>query len=130
MAAEPAFASTPRCAIGQVSAANTNRDGTGTIVTIFSAAIAGSKIERVRIQAVATTTVGVVRLFIHDGTNARLIREVLVPAVTPSTIVEAFSADVDFSGLEQVLPLPPGYSLRASTHNAEAFNLFAAGGDY
>lgn len=110
MAADPAFASTPRCTIGQVSVANTNRDGTGTIATIFSA--------------------GAVRLFIHDGTNARLIREVLVAAVTPSTTVEAFSADVDFSGPDQALVLPAGYSLRASTHNAETFNVLAFGGDY
>lgn len=130
MSAEPAFASTPRCAIGQVSAANTNRDGSGTLATIFAAGAAGSKIERVRIQAVATVTAGVVRLFIHDGTNARLLREVLVSAATPSTTVEAFSADLDFSGPDQALVLPAGYSLRASTHNAETFNVFAIGGDY
>jgi hypothetical protein len=130
MAAEPAFASTPRHAVGQVSTANTNRDGSGTMATILSAGGDGSKIERVRIQAAGTTTAGVVRLFIHDGTNARLIREVLVFAVTPSATVEAFSADVDFSGPDQALFLPAGYSLRASTHNAETFNIFAIGGDY
>jgi hypothetical protein len=130
MATAPAFAATPRCAIVQATAANTNRDGTGTIATLFTAGASGSRVERVRIQAAGTTTAGVVRLFIHDGTNARLLREVLVTAITPSTTVEAFSADVDFSGPDQVLVLPTGYSLRVSTHNAETFNCFAFGGDF
>jgi hypothetical protein len=130
MATAPAFAATPRCAIVQATAANTNRDGTGTIATLFTAGASGSRVERVRIQAAGTTTAGVVRLCIHDGTNARLLREVLVTAITPSTTVEAFSADVDFSGPDQVLVLPTGYSLRVSTHNAETFNCFAFGGDF
>jgi hypothetical protein len=130
MATAPAFAATPRCAIAQATAANTARDGSGTIATVFTAGASGSKIERVRINATGTTTAGVVRLFIHDGTNSRLVREVLVTAITPSTSIEAFSADVDFSGPDQVLVLPTGFSLRASTHNAETFNVVAVGGDY
>lgn len=130
MSTAPAFASTPRNAIGQVTAANTARDGTGTVVTVFTAGAAGSKIERVRIQATGTTTAGVVRLFIHDGTNFRLLREVLVGAITPSVTVEAFSANVDLSTPDQVIVLPIGYSLRASTNNAETFNVFVVGGDY
>jgi hypothetical protein len=130
MSAEPAFAALPRCAVGQVSAADTNRDGSGTLATILSAGAAGSRVERVRIQAAGTTTAGVVRLYIHDGSNARLIKEVMVTAITPSALVEAFSADVDFSGPDQVLVLPTGYSLQVSTHNAETFNCFAFGGDY
>jgi hypothetical protein len=130
MGTAPVFAATPRCAIAQVSTANTARDGTGTIAIVFTAGASGSKIERVRISGTGTTTAGVVRLFIHDGTNARLIREVLVGAITPSTTIEAFSADIDYSGPDQVFVLPTGYSLRASTHNAETFNVFVFGGDY
>lgn len=130
MATAPAFAATPRCAIVQATAANTNRDGTGTIATLFTAGASGSRAERVRISAAGTTTAGVVRIYVHDGSNARLIREVLVPAITPSTTIEAFSADVDFSGPDQVLVLPTGYSLRVSTHNAETFNCFCFGGDF
>jgi hypothetical protein len=130
MATAPAFAATPRCAIVQATAANTARDGSGTIATLFTAGASGSRIERVRIQATGTTTAGVVRLFIHDGTNARLLREILVSAITPSTTVEAFSSDQDFSGPDQVLVLPTGFSLRVSTNNAETFNCFAFGGDF
>lgn len=130
MATAPAFAATPRCAIAQATAANTARDGTGTIATLFTAGTSGSRIERIRIQATGTTTAGVVRIFIHDGSNARLLREVLVTAITPSTTVEAFSSDQDFSGPDQVNVIPTGYSIRISTHNAETFNCFCFGGDF
>lgn len=130
MATAPAFAATPRCAVGQVATANTNRDGTGTVATIFTAGASGSRIERVRIVAAVATTAGVVRLFIHDGTNFRLFDEVLVSAITPSTSVAVFEADVDFSSASGVLLLPTGYSIRASTHNAETFNVFVIGGDF
>lgn len=113
------YASTPRAAVGQVSTANTNRDGTGTIATIFTAGSSGSRIDDIVIQATGTTTAGMVRLFLHDGTNARLWAEVPVSAVTPSGTVPAFVSSL----LNQSLVLPNGWSLRASTHNAETFNV-------
>ena len=58
-------------------------------------------------------------MFINDGTNTRLWQEILVSAVTPSTTVAVWS----FVLLNQALVLPTGYSLRASTHNAETFNV-------
>lgn len=130
MAASPNFTATPRCAMAQATAANTNRDGTGTIATVLTAGSSGTRLERVRIQAAGTTTAGVLRLFIHDGTNARLMMEILVSAITPSTTVQAWSTDIDMSFNGQSLILPSGFSLRASTHNAETFNIIAMGADF
>jgi hypothetical protein len=113
------YASTPRAAVGQVSTANTNRDGTGTLATIFTAGSSGSRVDDILIVATGTTTAGMVRLFVHDGTNARLWAEVPVTAVTPSGTVAAFTSIL----LNQALILPNGWSLRASTHNAETFNV-------
>lgn len=127
MATSAQYASTPRAALGQVSTANTNRDGTGTIATIFTAGSNGSRVDDIKIQATATTTAGVVRLFLHDGTNARLLQEILVTAATPSTTVEAWSSTL----LNQAIVLPNGWSLRASTNNAETFNvLVIRAGDF
>ncbi len=121
------YASTPRAAVGQVSVANTARDGTGTLATIFTAGSSGSRIDDIKIQATGTTTAGAVRLFLHDGTNARLYDEILVPAITPSTTVEAFSAMLVNLGIV----LPSGWSLRASTNNAETFNVIVSrAGDF
>jgi hypothetical protein len=123
----PIFTLTPRADVGQVVTANTARDGTGTVATIASAGANGTRIDLIRVQAIVTTTAGVVRLFIHDGTNFRLYKELLIPAATPSTTVEAYSVSYR---PDEPLVLPSGYSLRASTHNTETFNVHVHGGDY
>ena len=127
MATTAQYAATVRTAQGQVSVANTNRDGTGTIATIFTAGSSGSRIDDIYVVAVGTTTANVVRLFVHDGTNARLWREILVPAITPSTTVSVFNAAL----LSQGLILASGWSLRASTNNAETYNILVTrAGDF
>lgn len=132
MAAVPSYAATPRCGIGQVSVANAARDGSGTLATIFTAGASGSRIDAINLKAVGTTTAGMVRLFLHDGVNARLLTEVPVQAVTPSASLPAWEAQLNTNSMSQVLPiiLPSGYSLRASTEKAEAINVIAPGGDF
>lgn len=132
MATNAQYAATPKLGIGQVSVANTNRDGTGTIATIFSAGANGSRIDAIDIKAVGTTTAGMIRLFIHDGANARLLAEVPVVAVAPSGTLPAWEAQLNTNSMSQILPLvlPTGYSLRAATNNAETFNVIALGGDF
>ena len=125
MASSPQFIATPRLGVVLVSTANTNRDGSGTIETGFTAGASGSRIERIVVEARATTTAGMVRLYIHNGTTAFLWREVSVSAITPSASVKTFREEI---AVEDLI-LPTGYSLRASTHNAENFNVLAFGGD-
>jgi hypothetical protein len=127
MATTPNFTATPRIGLGQVTAANTARDGTGTIATIFTAGANGSRIDWIEITATGTTTTNVVRLFLNDGTNNRLLDEVLVTAITPSTSTEVFRQQIVYNN---PLVLPTGWSLRASTNNAETYNIFAFGGDF
>jgi hypothetical protein len=107
----------------QLSTANTGRDGTGTLATVFTAAIdnAGSRVDRISIHATGTTTAGMVRLFITNsgGTSTRLIQEIYVSPNTPSSTVPAWSTEVNFDG---GLILENGASLKASTNNAETFN--------
>lgn len=132
MSTSAQYASTPKCGVGQVSVANTNRDGTGTIVTVFSAGASGSRIDAIDLKAVGTTTAGMIRLFIHDGANARLLTEVPVIAITPSGTLPSWETQLNTNTMTQVLPLvlPTGYSLHAATNNAETFNLLAFGGDF
>ena len=127
MSVQAQYAATPKTAVAQVSTANTARDGTGTLATVFTAGASGSRIDDIAIIATGTTTAGMVRLFLHDGTTARLWREVAVSAITPSATVSPFSSLL--SGL--ALVLQTGWSLRASTHNAETFNvLVTRAGDF
>ena len=76
MSGSPAFASTPWHAVGSVSAANTARDGTGTIVDVGSTAPAGGrKIEEIVIKSTADPADCTVTIFIYDGATYQIYDE-------------------------------------------------------
>lgn len=131
MANQAQYAATPKVAIATINTANTARDGTGTVTTLFTAGASGSRIDRVVIQATGTTTLGVVRLFIHNGTTAYLWSEQLIAAKAPTTTENAVQYTQSVNNRPDIFPLviPSGYSLRVSTNNAESFNVIAQGGD-
>lgn len=124
MSANPQFAATIASAGAAVSTANTGRDGTGTLATVLTAGASGSRVDDLAIVAQGTTTTGMVRLYLSDGATHRLWKEVSVSAVTPSGTVPAFAAYLSGLGLL----LKSGWSLRASTHNAESFNVLVTNG--
>lgn len=128
MAANPTFTSKGVVASAVVSAANTNRDGTGTIVTVATGVAAGTRINEINIKATATTTAGMVRLWTSTdaGTTWRLYDEIPVAAITPSATLQSFGASRFPANL--VLPDVSG-RLGVTTHNAEAFHVIALGGD-
>lgn len=132
MSTTPQYASTPRVGIAQISTANTNRDGTGTIGTVFTAGASGSRIDAIAIKATGTVTAGMVRLFVNDGTNTRLLAELPVVAVTPAASTPAYEVQLNQNTMSQLFPiiLPTGHNIGASTQNAETFNVFAFGGDF
>jgi hypothetical protein len=124
MSASPSFAATPHVEQTQVSAANTLRDGTGTVVTGFTTGTSGSRIERSRIKAVNTSTVNMIRWYLYDGTNTRLIRETQTVALTPSASVQSYEAYESWG-----LVLPVGWQLRVSVNTAEVYNIITEGAD-
>jgi len=127
MASNPAFAVTPKVGMAQVSVANSNRDGTtGTYVTVITGASTGTRIAEVTIEPTVTTTAGMVRLFLFDGTNTRLWDEITVSAVVPSATVKAARVVTLYNNL--LLP-NASWQLKASTENANAINVFAMGAD-
>jgi hypothetical protein len=119
----------------QVSTANTNRDGTGSLQTLATGGLVGARINMVKVVATVTTTAGMVRLFLSldNGTTKRLVGEIPISAITPSATVAAFTADYFFNAgvTGEPIKLPDANAiLYASTHNAEAINVFASGGKY
>ena len=121
MADLAAFAAVPATAQVQIATANTARDGTGTIGTLLTAPSAGTRVDDIEMCAAGTTTDGIIRMFVHDGTNYRLMREIRVTAITPSTTVPVWQTKLSNLGIV----LKSGWSLRFSTHNAEIFNVVA-----
>lgn len=124
------FTTTPGKAVFQVSAANTNRDGTGTIVTLIAGTASGRYVRKIRIKATGTTTAGMVAIYFFDGTNIRLEREIAVTAITPSTSVTSFETEVLFSDLDAPILIGTSTNLQASTQKAETFNIHIDYADY
>jgi hypothetical protein len=129
MAASINFANVPRTTGVNISVANTNRDGTGTLGTLITAGVNGTRIDRIRIQATANTTAGMVRLFLYDGSTFFPLQEQVVGAVTVAAGTAGFNAEISF-GDTRPLQLPAGWDIQAGTHNAEAFTVTAYGADY
>ena len=128
----PIFVLTPKIGMARISTANTNRDGTGTLGDVITGGTFGTRVVRIHIRATVTTTAGMVRLFISDGSNIRFWDEVSVTAITVSATVQAFEATIITpDSASPLLVLPSGYVLKAGTHNgSEPFDVIAHGGDY
>jgi hypothetical protein len=128
----PIYGDSVYVGMGQLTAANTARDGTGALVQIAQGGADGSRIDMVKIMAVGTTTAGMIRLFLSldNGTTKRLIAEIPVSAVTPSASVNGFTADYIYNAGSPLYLPDANAILYASTHNAETFNLLASGLKY
>ena len=128
MSLQAQYASVVKSPLALVSAANTGRDGTGTLVTLYTAGANGGRIDDLNMNALASTTAGMLRLFVSDGgANNRLVQEVPVQAVTPSGTVQAWASQLR----SMALCLQAGYQLKLSTNNAESFAVSVVrGGDF
>ena len=128
-ATNPTFVTTPTIGSAAISTANANRDGTGTLATVFTAGASGAVLEAISITADGTTTAGVIRIFAEDGAGLRLIDEVTVLPITPNV--------TDIQKVFHVVWKPPFHflvkateTIQVSTHNAETFYVVGVGGDF
>jgi hypothetical protein len=119
---------TANTGLGQVSTANTNRDGSGTLATVLTAASNGTNIQTVTIKATGSPAAGIVRLFIYNGTTNFLLSEIPVVATTQTGTAHSFSSRVIFGGND--FALKAGYLLKASTEIGNTFNVIAEGLDW
>jgi len=120
-----------------LNTANTAKDGTGTVATVFTGNAAGNNagnfVQKLVARPLGTNVVTVLRLFINNGSanttaaNNSMIAELTLPATTLSEI----AAQPDY-----VLPLnfavPAGYKLNAAIGTAVAagFAVTVIGGEY
>jgi hypothetical protein len=111
--------------------ANTNRDGTGTITTIYTAdaAVNGSLVEVIKFNAVAASAVSVLNLFrsVDGGSTWKWIGQSSVRTViTPSATVA--SDEGYFTGLDMPLRLNASDKLGFAPTTANAYNVTVQGG--
>lgn len=117
MASSAQYAAVPLTLGALLSAANPNRDGTGTVVVLLPAQVTGVRVDDLAIVAKGTTTAGLVRIFFRKNTDVYLVREVIVTATVASATVPAFVTQL--SNLAWVIE--PGWEIIVSTEKAELF---------
>lgn len=130
---------------GLLKTANTAKDGTGTVETIFTAGANGSRVERIRVRAVGTNTQTVLRIFINNGSDPtvaannvlyaeKTISGTSISETTAQTLQElpdtALATPTDTTAFPIVLPA--GYRLLATigTTIAAGIRICAIGSDY
>lgn len=128
----PAFAS-PSATFGTIATANTAKDGTGTVVTMFTATNANQGYpNKLRFCPLGTNVATVARIFINNGqtnataTNNSLYKEITLPATTLTETAAQTEQEIDFDNLQ----LPAGYKLNVTlgTTVAAGFAMTCLGG--
>lgn len=128
---------TAKTGLARINSANTSLTGTGTlntdIWTVVTAGTSGSgwygcRINSITVKAMQSTTKGMVRLFVYDGSSVtKILCEIPIPAVTYSTKRKTFEHTVYFP---DGLTIAPSYAIRATTQNSELFTVIANAEDY
>lgn len=121
MGSRPNYAIGPDEQCTSISSANTNRDGTGTISTIFTPSTKGGKVQTISAKAKSSTAAGCIVFYTSDDSGTTWVpwKELTVSAITPSTTVpswegELLSLSKDFSANGRI---------GASTTIAQAFGI-------
>lgn len=139
---QPIFPVVPKVSWGKVTTANTAKDGTGTVVTVFTAGANGARIDQIKVRALGTNVATVLRFFINNGltnataSNNSLVHETTIAATTLSEVAALTDNDITIAKGADIVPpiqyLPPGYTLMVTigTTVAAGLQVTVSGGDY
>lgn len=131
----PIFTLTPDVSWGTsaLTTANTAKDGTGTVLTCFTAGANGSYVQRIRFRPSGTAVQTVARVFINNGsTNATAANNILWDEITiAATTLSETTAQSTFE-IPLNYALPAGYKLNVTIGTTIAAGLYVSviGGDY
>lgn len=116
-----------------LTAANTAKDGTGTVATVFTAGVDGAFVQRLVARAAGTNVATVLRVFVNNGgSNAVAANNSLIAEMTlPATTLSEASAQPPYE-LPLSFALPAGYKLLCTIGTAVAagYELTVFGGSY
>lgn len=114
---------------GTLLTANTAKDGTGTVVTVWTAdATEGGRIEEIIARALGTNVATVLRFFVNNGSsnavaaNNSLIYELTIAA---STLSEVAALVHNLYSIAK--SLPPGYKINCAIGTTIAAGLAVTG---
>lgn len=130
---KPIYSAKPAIAWGVVATANTAKDGTGTVVAVFTAGASGGRIERLKVRAKGTNVATVLRAWINNGStnatagNNTLFVEQTIAATTLSEVAALADTEILLN-----LSLPAGYviNITIGTTVAAGLHVTGIGGQY
>ena len=130
----PIFSNVPNIGFAPgVTAANTAKDGTGTVDLIFTAGAEGAFVQKIKIRPKGTNVASVARIFLNNGSvptsaaNNMLFEEVGLPATTNSEVAAIVGNEIPMN-----IPLPPNWRIYVALGTAVAggYAFTAIGGNY
>ena len=133
---QPIFSSLGDIQWGPTTAttANTAVDGTGTVLTVFTADITnGGFVQRIRFRPAGTNIATVARVFINNGsTNATASNNILYDEITLAATTASPNSALAVYELPLNFALPPGYKLNVTLGTTVAAGYFISviGGKY
>jgi hypothetical protein len=117
-----------------ITTANTAKDGTGTVLTCFTAdATNGGFVQRIRFRSAGTNIATVARVFINNGsTNATAANNILYDEITLAATTISEVAALPVYELPLNFALPAGYVLNVTIGTTIAAGYFVSviGGKY
>lgn len=121
MSSDANFASVPRTEAVALTVANTDRTGATSVgmVDLVVPGASGSRVDDILIAATGNTTAGAVAFFLDTGGSAKLLFEIIVPAITVSAAVSPFMASLRDLGIT----LAPGKKLRVASRTADQIHV-------
>ena len=130
----PIFSKTPATRWAQsVTAANTAKDGTGSVNTIFTAdATNGSFVQKLIVRPLGTNGASVLRIFINDGVAALAANNALILELGLGATTNTETGSISGFEIPLNLPMPAGYKLNMTlgTVVAGGYTVTAVGGNY
>lgn len=129
----PIFPNVPVVSWGTITTANTAKDGTGTVVTVFTAGINGSRVGQLKVRALGTNVATVLRIFINNGsTNATAANNSLYMerTIQPTTLSEISELPDNVITLNFALPIGYKINLAIGTTVAAGLQVTCEGGNY
>lgn len=120
--------------VNGVTAANTAKDGTGTVDTVFTAdATNGSYLQKLVVRPRGTNVASVLRVFLNNGaSNATATNNIMVGELSLAATTNTEVAALSGYELPLNIPVPPGYKVTVTLGTAAAggYAIAAFGGDY
>ena len=116
-----------------ITAANTAKDGTGTVTTIATAGADGMLVQKLVARSVGTNVATVLRVFMNNGgvnttaSNNSLIAEMTLPATTISEVAAQPTYEL---GLNLDIPATYKINVTIGTAVAAGYQVTAIGGSF